>query len=120
VLRFRDRKGEHFMVELDAYEVTARTRVSDFMDGDGLARWLEDLAMHPLPWKGAKRWATYEKDFTISATCGSNGSVAFVVTLSGLPGSDEEWHVSAGLRNELGQLPNLAKAARRFFTDVPS
>jgi hypothetical protein len=108
------------MVELEAYEVAARAMVSDFMDGAGLARWLEDLAVDQLPWKGEKQWTTYEKDFTISAACGSNGSVQFVVTLSGLPGSDEEWHVSAGLRSELGQLPGLAKAARRFFTDMPS
>jgi hypothetical protein len=78
---------------------------------------MEELASHQAPWKGATSWATLEGEFEISATCAAGGAVTFKVTLRGLPGSDEEWRVSAGISSELGQLPLLAQAARDFFED---
>jgi len=117
-VRFLDRRGDEFIVELAGRGIAATQWVSAFTDSKGLARWMAELAANELPWKGAKSWATLEGEFQISATCGSSGVVSFLVTLSGLPGSSEEWRVSAGVASELGQLPLLAQAAGHFF-DYP-
>lgn len=117
-VRFLDRHGDEFIVEIEGRGVAATQWVSAFADSKGLARWMEELAANELPWKGVKSWATLEGEFQISATCTSGGSVTFTVTLSGLPGSAEEWRVSAGISSEIGQLVNLAGAARQFFDDA--
>lgn len=117
-IRFLDRQGDEFVVELAGRGVAATQWVSAFTDSNGLAHWMEELAANELPWKGAKSWATLEGEFEISATCTSGGTVRFMVTLSGFPGSNEEWRVSAGIESELGQLRSLAQAARHFFEDL--
>lgn len=117
-VRFLDRRGDEFIVELAGRGVAATQWVSAFTDSKGLARWMEELASNERPWKGAKSWTTLEGEFEISATCTAGGTVTFRVTLTGLPGSIEEWRVSAGIGSELGQLPALAQAARHFFEDV--
>ncbi|KLD65601.1 DUF6228 family protein [Dyella japonica] len=114
-VRFLDRRGDEFVVEIEGRGVTATQWVCAFTDPDGLARWMESLATNELPWKGVRSWATLEGEFQISASCSSGGAVTFLVTLSGLPGSSEAWRVSAGVTSELGQLPGLAQAARHFF-----
>jgi hypothetical protein len=115
VLRFLDRKGDSFIVEIESFNVTARQSVSAFAVYEDLPGWMEDLATHKIPWVDSKDWATLEGDFIISATCGSSGLVVFNVSLRGCPGGAEEWRVSVGLSSELGQLQNLARAARQFF-----
>jgi hypothetical protein len=117
-VRFLDRRGDEFVVELAGRGVAAAQWVSAFTDSKGLAQWMEELAANELPWKGTKSWATLESEFKISATCTSGGAVTFMVTLSGFPGSSEEWRVSAGIESELGHLPALAQAARHFFEDI--
>jgi len=117
-VRFLDRRGDEFVVELAGRGVAATQWVSAFTDSNGLARWMEELAVNELPWKGKKSWATLEGEFEISATITSGGAVTFVVTLSGLRGSNEEWRVSAGIGSELGQLPAIAYDARQFFEDT--
>ncbi|WNL48077.1 DUF6228 family protein [Dyella sp. BiH032] len=114
-VRFLDRRDDEFIVELVGRGVLATQSVSAFTDPKGLARWMGELAAYELPWNGTKSWATIEGEFQISATCGAGGAVTFLVTLSGLPGSNEEWRVSAGVASELGQLPLLAQAAGHFF-----
>lgn len=116
-VQFLERRDDEFIVEIQGRGVSATQWVSAFSDSKGLARWMEDLAASRLPWKGAKSWATLEGEFEISATCTAGGAVTFTVTLSGLPGSGEEWRVTAGISSELGQLAGLAGAAQQFFED---
>jgi hypothetical protein len=117
-VRFLDRSGDEFIVEIEGRGVTATQWVSAFTDSQGLASWMDSLAANDLPWKGTTSWATLEGEFQIDATCTPSGAVTFTVTLSGLPGSDEEWRVSAGIASEVGQLPALAQAAHQFFEDA--
>lgn len=117
-VRFLDRRGDEFIVELAGRGVQATQWVSSFADPKGLAQWMAKLAANELPWKGTRSWATLEGEFQISATCSPSGSVTFVVTILGLPGSNEEWRVSAGIESELGQLPAIAQAASHFFDDA--
>jgi len=116
-VRFLCRRGDEFIVELSGRGIAATQWVSAFTDSDGLARWMEELAANELPWNGERSWATLEGEFEISATSTSGGAITFVVTISGLPGSNEEWRVSAGIGSELGQLPALAQDARHSFED---
>ena len=117
-VRFLDRHGDEFIVEIDGRGVTATQWVSAFTDSKGLSRWMDALADNKLPWKGESSWATLEGEFRIAATCTPGGMVTFSVTLSGLPGASEEWRVSAGVTCDLGQLPDLAQAAQHFFEDA--
>ena len=116
-VRFLDRRCDEFIVEIQGRGVRATQWVSAFTDSKGLARWMEELATNRLPWKGANSWSTLGGEFEISATCTAGGVVTFKVTLSGLPGSDEGWHVTAGISSELGQLAVLAGATHQFFAD---
>lgn len=117
-VRFFERRGDEFVVEVVGRGVAATQWVSAFTDSKGLARWMEELAANEFPWQGVKSWATLEGEFEISARCTVSGGVTFLVMLSGLPGANEEWRVSAGIESELGQLPSLAQAARHFFEDA--
>lgn len=119
-VRFFDRRGDEFIVELEGRGVAATQWVSAFTDADGLACWMEDLASSGTAWKGTKSWSTLEGEFQITATCSALGAVNFNVTLSGLPGHSEQWRVSAGVDSELGLLPSLAEQARQFFEDQPT
>lgn len=114
-IRFRDHDRDYFTVELETFPVTARARISSFTVGNGLAHWFAELAACRKPWEGSREWASMESDFIISATCSLSGTVGFTIELSGLPGSYEEWRVSAGLTSELGILPGIAEAAQGFF-----
>jgi len=67
-------------------------------------------------WQGIKSWESIEGEFIISATCSSLGEVLFTVRLRGLQGAPEEWTVSVGLATEFGQLRNIAKHAKGFFS----
>lgn len=117
-VRFLDRLGDEFVVELQGHGVTATQWVSAFTDPQGLPGWFKDLASCALPWKGVKSWATLEGEFDISATCSPGGSVTFTVSLKGLPGSAEEWCVTAGTSSELGRLTVIAGEAQKFFESV--
>jgi hypothetical protein len=113
---FSDRWGDGFFVELLGHGLNASMKVSAYTDAFGLLRWLERLAECHTPWEGEDDWQTLEGEFRMSARCSVLGNVLFQVHLWGLPGAPEEWRVSAGVESDLGSLPRLAEAARRFFS----
>jgi hypothetical protein len=75
------------------------------------------LASYERPWSGNKDWESIEGEFYLSAICSSLGEVNLSIRIRGNQGSPEEWQASAMLTTELGQLPNIAAGARRFFGD---
>ena len=117
-LRFFDRNGDKFQIELLGRELNVAREVSAYTDSKGLLALFENLAAHVTPWQGAESWSSLEGEFSLIATCSTSGHVHLQVELWGRPGSPEEWRASAGITSELGQLQSIAAAARSFFDDA--
>ena len=108
-------KDDYFTVQLRGSSLQATQRVYAYTDRSGLARLFARLSACERPWSGEERWESLEGEFSLSARCSSLGIVTFLVAILGLEGAPEEWRVSASLTTELGQLPNIAAGAHRFF-----
>lgn len=115
-LRFLARKGDEFRVELSGHGLTVELLVSAYTDSTGLLRLFETIAKCSEPWPGTESWGSLEGEFNLSATCFTSGQVLFSIEAWGSPGAPEEWRATAGITSELGQLPSIASAARRFFS----
>ena len=117
-LRLLARSGDEFRVELLGREINVACEVSAYTDSKGLLALFEKLAAHARPWQGSESWSSLEGEFNLIATCSTSGHVHFLVELRGQPGASEEWHASAGITSELGQLQSIAAAARSFFDNA--
>ncbi len=114
-LIFTDRRGEYFKVYIKG-DVSAFVEVWAYTDANGLSGLFQELASYEKPWQGEESWGSIEGEFVISATCSPLGEVLFAIQLYGLQGAPEEWKVSVGLATEFGQLSNIAKHAKEFFS----
>jgi hypothetical protein len=114
-LIFLSLQDDCFTVELVGAAVYATQSVSTYTDGHGLASLLGKIAAYERPWSAAESWESLEGDFSISATCSSLGNVTFSVYMCGMLSTPDEWKLSFKLITELGQLPQIATNAHRFF-----
>ena len=73
----------------------------------------EELARSWRGWRGAKTWASYEKDLQFSAIADGKGHVFLRVNLAA-GASDDQWRAQAELALEAGQLEAYAKDFRAF------
>ena len=110
-----NRDGEYFEARLNGV-VTAHVLVYAYTDEQGLSKLFQELGGMEKPWGGNLSWESLEGEFKISASCSSLGEVQFNILLWGLPGHPEEWRVNLGLVSELGQLQQITKQAKRFFS----
>ncbi len=114
-LVFLAARKDHFIVELNGIDVRATVKVYAYSPHmSGIAELFCQLAAQSLPWSDAISWESLEREFSISAACSSLGVISFQVRILHL-GRSEEWSLVATLTTELGQLPELAAAAARFF-----
>jgi len=116
-LAFSGCDGDYFRVELKG-GIRAAIRVYGHAPHThDLAHWFSELGKHCSPWEGELSWESLEGEFKISAKCTSLGHILIMVSLSDLPGSDEEAYIQAGIETELGQLINISNGARSFFAN---
>jgi hypothetical protein len=115
-LRIGGLGDDFFTAELLGAGFAAAIRVYTYTDPEGISRFFGGLASQERPWSGVKAWESLEGEFSIEAFCSSIGHVHFEVCLRGLQGSPEEWTISAGFVNELGQLPTISRNADAFFS----
>lgn len=114
-LAFLSPRDDYFTVELRGGALCATQLVYAYTYGPTLTSLFARLASHERPWFGEERWDSLEGEFSLSATCSSLGTVAFLVNICGQSGAPEEWRVSASLITELGQMPKIAAGAQSFF-----
>ena len=114
-----DIKGEYFKVRLVSGHINVVREVWAYTDAYGFADLMEHLATYEKPWLEAQRWESIEGEFKFSATCSKLGKVTFELEFCHY-GCSEEWQVKTQLNSELGQLPKLAKSAKKFFGKSPS
>ena len=117
-LIFSERKGDDFVVEFESIPLRVTRTVSGFMDPQGVAVLLKDIASSGRPWEGPRVWQSLEGEFSLSARCNSKGQVTLEAEFRRV-GAAEEWAASATLTSELGLLPAIASAANDFFGVVP-
>jgi hypothetical protein len=114
-LVFRAHKDEYFDIELKGSGLSAMVGVWEYEAVNGLNTLFQELASFKTPWQGVRTWESLEGELSLSAMCSTLGQVTFLVKLSHLTGSPEDWRVEAGLVTELGQLEKIAKDANTFF-----
>ncbi|WP_425602255.1 DUF6228 family protein [Luteimonas aquatica] len=112
---FLSPEEDYFTVELRGEDLQATRRVYAYTDAAGLNRLFARLAEYERPWTAEESWESLEGEFLLSASCSPLGIVTFLAAIYGSPGAPEEWHVSASITTELGQLPSIAAGAKRFF-----
>jgi len=113
-LAFTGGDGDYFTVELRGTGVSAVCRVWGYTDCQLLVELLGHLAgeMHGLT--ESSKWASIEGDLALTIRGDKLGHVFIQVEMKCLRGI-EDWQLNREIQIELGQLPNLAKAAARFF-----
>lgn len=111
---FTDIVKDSFKIIISSNSLNTVREVYSFTDSDGIAKLLEELASKSTPWPGREEWESLEGEFKISATCNHFGHVKFCIEIHQI-GSDEDWSVNAELKTEFGQLPKIAKSARKCF-----
>jgi hypothetical protein len=76
--------------------------------------WFRELAENWRGWEGERKWASLEGEITLSATNDRRGHVAMRVQMrSGF--WDNDWHVTATVQVDPGQLDGFARHAAMFF-----
>lgn len=115
-LVFLPSEEDYFVVEFRGADLQATRKVYAFAEGAGLRRFFAALAAYERPWSSEETWSSLEGEFSLSASCSRLGIVTFLFAIHGSPGASEEWHVSASITTELGQLPRIAAGAQRFFS----
>jgi len=113
-LRFSNPEPEYVTINFSGV-VSASARVCTYTDENGISNWLKKLASFSKPWESEIEWQSLENQFSISASCSSLGEVHLSFQLSDMHGHPEEWQVKSSIITDLGQLPNLAQQAERFF-----
>jgi hypothetical protein len=114
-LAFLEYQGDYFAVDLRGHAVSARRRVWTHIDIGLLVELFDEMAAHRDGWSDTLEWASLEGEMRLSAKCDRLGHVVLHVVLRDPSNGDEGWRVEAGITTELGQLPAIAEAARRFF-----
>jgi hypothetical protein len=117
-LVFSDIHGDYFSVSIESRRISATCEVYGYTDAHGFADLFEFLAAQTQPWQGEERWIPLEGEFEFSAKCSNLGQLTFTITLSDNRCA-EPWEMTIELRQEMGQLPHLARSARSFFGPSP-
>ena len=87
---------EYLEVELKGIELFAKVGIWEDKALDGLHTLFQELAGSKTPWQGAHTWKSLDGEFSLSATCTTLGQVNFLIKLSHLTGSPEDWQIQAG------------------------
>ena len=98
--------SESFLVTIQSHELRVETRASSFM-APSLSEYFRDIAEHWRGWKGEKRWATLEEEFSLTATADNLGHVRLGYLLRS-PYTGFHWGLNGALELEAGQLDALA------------
>ena len=112
-------KGDYFVAQIESSHLNVTREVWAYTDAHGFADLFEWLASQKKPWNEKQSWESLEGEFKFSSTCSSLGTITFEVELQH-QGCAEEWQIKTQISSEFGQLPTLAKRARRFFGETPS
>ena len=115
-VNFSDRVGDSFLVQLSSSNLTVTRGVSVYMDPSGIANFLEWISQQEKPWVEEVGWESLEGEFKIFAACSSLGAVTFRFMISNVYGG-EDWEVETLLQSDLGQIPEMARAAKVFFNN---
>jgi Family of unknown function (DUF6228) len=117
-LVFSDIHSDYFNVSIKSIRISATCKVWGYTDAHGFAGLLELLAAQTQPWQGKETWISLEGTVELSITCSNLGQLTFTITLSNNRCA-EPWEMTTELRQEMGQLPHLARSARSFFGPAP-
>ena len=118
-LLLTDIKGDYFVANITSNHLRVVREVWAYTDAHGFADLFEWLAFQKKPWDKKQSWESLEGEFKFSAACNSLGKITFELELQN-QGCAEEWEIKTQITSEFGQLPILAKRARRFFGESPS
>lgn len=105
---------ESYVIELEAIDFRAKTRVENPGYGHPPSQLLEELAVSWTGWQGIKRWRAMEGELELEATSDRLGHVTLTVTI---PKSADQgqWSARVEITIEAGQLERLAAEAGAFF-----
>jgi Family of unknown function (DUF6228) len=110
--------GEGFTASIASTRINATLGVWTYGDSQSFADFIEDLSSQAKPWQGTETWESIEGEFKLSATCSNLGEVTFRIVLSDND-CPEPWQVTTGIKQGLGELTDLARSARKFFSPSP-
>lgn len=118
LLRLSDIKDDFFTAEIISNRLTAKISVYGYCPHSySFADFFERLASQDKPWETEQCWESLEGEFKLAATCSSLGAVIFTVNFNQNGG--EDWNIETEIRSDLGQIPELARTGRLFFSQSP-
>lgn len=111
---FDELDGNDCIVKLDGDIITS-LELSIFTDPYGISNLFKELSSYEKAWEGQKSWESIERDFLISVSCSKLGKVFINIIMDKWITTEAKWKISIDLVTEMGQLPEVAKSAERFF-----
>lgn len=115
-LKFSERNGDYFRVDLEGDEITATKGIWGYTDSVYLVQLFECIAANWKGWDGEKKWSSIESDLMLTATSDNLGHITLEVAIfKNHP--DNDWNISAPVHLDAGSLDKIAKDVATFFGD---
>lgn len=105
---------ESYVIELEALNFHAKTRVENPGYGQPPSQFFEELAASWKGWEGIKNWFAMDRELELEARNDRIGHVTLTVTIPDTA-SQGQWCARVAVMIEAGQLERLSAEARAFF-----
>lgn len=105
---------EWYVIELEALDFHAKTRVENPGYGHPPSQLFEELAVIWKGWEGTKTWFAMEGELELEAISDRIGHVTLTVAIPA-SASERQWSARVAVTIEAGQLERLAAEAGAFF-----
>ena len=116
-LKFSNREGDYFTVELAGDGISATKRIWGYTDTGFLVDLFESIARDWKGWDGERHWSAIESDLEIDATSDRLGHIKLQIKIrSNDPEND--WRAIAPIFLDSGTLDNIAGDIKRFFCEA--
>lgn len=122
VLKFSRLRHDYFYVSFKSSSLCASKRVwlysnldSEYSDCDSIVDLFSKLASRTKGWDESEKWISIEGDFKIELISNNLGHVKIEIELSNYRNS-ESWEIYVELRTELGQIEQILKQVKNFFS----
>jgi hypothetical protein len=106
--------SEYYRVTISGQGLLASLQVYAFDPHGSLDQFFAALVANWRGWKGEKKWASLEGEFSLVCTSDSVGRVAIEVILNSRLGGDG-WSAQNIIHVDAGQLEQIALDAKKFF-----
>ena len=113
ILKFSNPKNDYFEVTFSSSYLCASKRVWGYKGApcEFLVDLVNNLALQWKGWDGIEEWSSMVNDFKLAFISDNLGHITIKIELI-----DDSWKINAELKTEIGQLEQISKQIKNFFS----